>query len=293
MITTVLAFLFTLGVLIVVHEYGHYRVAVACGVRVLRFSIGFGRVLWRRQATPESTEFVLCALPLGGYVRMLDEREAPVAGERARSSFQSQAARATRRDRDRRPGRQPVARCRSVLGRALDRRRRAEGPARAARGSQRRRARRFACRRLGARLGEQWRRMAGRALAHRPALAGHAIGPARRGHRPPRERPRRPRPAPRGARSRIARGERGRCQVDAADRSRQSVERAGAGRREGRWRRRRGRAAPGRPGARHRRPADRRCDPGARCDPRRRSERQADADAVVGAARQHARPSSS
>ncbi|NRF68581.1 RIP metalloprotease RseP [Aquincola sp. S2] len=79
MITTVLAFLLTLGVLIVVHEYGHYRVAVACGVRVLRFSMGFGRVLWRRQATPDSTEFVLSALPLGGYVRMLDEREGPVA----------------------------------------------------------------------------------------------------------------------------------------------------------------------------------------------------------------------
>ena len=79
MITTVLAFLFTLGVLIVVHEYGHYRVAVACRVRVLRFSIGFGRVLWRRQARPDCTEFVICALPLGGYVRMLDEREGPVA----------------------------------------------------------------------------------------------------------------------------------------------------------------------------------------------------------------------
>lgn len=75
---TVLAFLLTLGVLIVVHEYGHYRVAVACGVRVLRFSVGFGRVLWRRQATPSSTEFVVCALPLGGYVRMLDEREGKV-----------------------------------------------------------------------------------------------------------------------------------------------------------------------------------------------------------------------
>ena len=75
MITTILAFLLTLGVLIVVHEYGHYRVAVACGVKVLRFSVGFGRVLWRRQATPDSTEFVVCALPLGGYVRMLDERE--------------------------------------------------------------------------------------------------------------------------------------------------------------------------------------------------------------------------
>ncbi len=79
MITTVLAFLLTLGILVVIHEYGHYRVAVACGVKVLRFSVGFGRVLWRRQSSPDATEFVLCALPLGGYVRMLDEREAPVA----------------------------------------------------------------------------------------------------------------------------------------------------------------------------------------------------------------------
>jgi regulator of sigma E protease len=80
MITTVLAFVLTLGVLIVVHEYGHYRVAVACGVKVLRFSVGFGRVLWRRQR-PGGTEFVVCALPLGGYVRMLDEREGAVAPE--------------------------------------------------------------------------------------------------------------------------------------------------------------------------------------------------------------------
>jgi len=78
MIITVLAFILTLGVLIVIHEYGHYRVAVACGVKVLRFSVGFGRVVWRRQATPDSTEFVVCALPLGGYVKMLDEREGPV-----------------------------------------------------------------------------------------------------------------------------------------------------------------------------------------------------------------------
>lgn len=78
MITTVLAFLLTLAVLIVVHEYGHYRVAVACGVKVLRFSVGFGRVLWRRQSAPDATEFVVCALPLGGYVRMLDEREGHV-----------------------------------------------------------------------------------------------------------------------------------------------------------------------------------------------------------------------
>lgn len=87
MITTVLAFLLTLGVLIVVHEWGHYRVAVACGVKVLRFSVGFGQVLWRRQATPDSTEFVISALPLGGYVRMLDEREGPVAPAERHMAF--------------------------------------------------------------------------------------------------------------------------------------------------------------------------------------------------------------
>ena len=88
---TALAFIFTLGVLITIHEYGHYRVAVACGVKVLRFSVGFGRVLWRRQATPESTEFVLCMLPLGGYVKMLDEREGPVASADLARSFNRQA----------------------------------------------------------------------------------------------------------------------------------------------------------------------------------------------------------
>ena len=89
--TTVLAFLFTLGVLIVIHEYGHYRMAVACGVKVLRFSVGFGRVLWRHQATPQSTEFVLSALPLGGYVRMLDEREGPVAPSEHHLAFNRQS----------------------------------------------------------------------------------------------------------------------------------------------------------------------------------------------------------
>ncbi len=87
MITTILAFLVTLGVLIVVHEYGHYRVAVACGVKVLRFSVGFGHVIWRRQKSPAHTEFVLSALPLGGYVRMLDEREAPVAPSEQHMAF--------------------------------------------------------------------------------------------------------------------------------------------------------------------------------------------------------------
>ena len=86
MIASAFAFLLTLAVLIVVHEWGHYRAAVACGVKVLRFSVGFGRVVWRRQAAPDATEFVVSALPFGGYVRMLDEREAPVdAAERHRA----------------------------------------------------------------------------------------------------------------------------------------------------------------------------------------------------------------
>ena len=91
MILTVLAFLVTLAILVVIHEYGHYRVAVACGVKVLRFSVGFGRVLWRRRRGPDGTEFVLSALPLGGYVRMLDEREAPVAPDERDRAFNRQS----------------------------------------------------------------------------------------------------------------------------------------------------------------------------------------------------------
>ena len=87
MIMTVLAFLVTLGVLIVIHEWGHYQVARWCGVKVLRFSVGFGRVVWRRQATPDATEFVLSALPLGGYVKMLDEREDTVLPHEQAQAF--------------------------------------------------------------------------------------------------------------------------------------------------------------------------------------------------------------
>ncbi len=74
-VTTVVAFLVTLGVLIVIHEYGHYWVARRCGVKVLRFSIGFGRPLVRAVRGPDRTEWVVAAIPLGGYVRMLDERD--------------------------------------------------------------------------------------------------------------------------------------------------------------------------------------------------------------------------
>jgi regulator of sigma E protease len=86
-LTTILAFLVTLGVLIVVHEWGHYKMARLCGVKVLRFSVGFGRTLWRRQKSAGDTEFVVAALPLGGYVKMLDEREEPVPAQEQHMAF--------------------------------------------------------------------------------------------------------------------------------------------------------------------------------------------------------------
>lgn len=71
-------FLVTIAILIPIHEYGHYRVAKACGVKVLRFSVGFGNVLWSRRVGPDQTEFALSMIPLGGYVKMLDAREGDV-----------------------------------------------------------------------------------------------------------------------------------------------------------------------------------------------------------------------
>ncbi len=70
----------TLGVLITFHEFGHFVVARRCGVKVLRFSIGFGKALWTRRGR-DGTDFVIAAIPLGGYVKMLDEREGEVAPE--------------------------------------------------------------------------------------------------------------------------------------------------------------------------------------------------------------------
>ena len=72
------AFIFALGVLITFHEFGHYWVARKCDVRILRFSIGFGRPLWKKYFGRDKTELVIAALPLGGYVKMLDEREGDV-----------------------------------------------------------------------------------------------------------------------------------------------------------------------------------------------------------------------
>jgi regulator of sigma E protease len=94
MLTTLVAFVVALGVLIAVHEYGHYRVAVACGVKVLRFSVGFGRTLVRykpkKQKAGQDTEFVIGAFPLGGYVKMLDEREGVVKPEERHLAFNTQ-----------------------------------------------------------------------------------------------------------------------------------------------------------------------------------------------------------
>jgi len=72
---TALAFIFTLGLLVTVHEYGHFQVAKWCGVKVLKFSIGFGKPLWSKKFGQDQSEFIIAAIPLGGYVKMLDERE--------------------------------------------------------------------------------------------------------------------------------------------------------------------------------------------------------------------------
>ncbi|MGO4223239.1 RIP metalloprotease RseP [Lysobacter sp. TAF61] len=82
--------LVSLGVLVTFHEFGHYWVARRCGVKVLRFSIGFGRALWSRRGK-DGTEYVVAAIPLGGYVKMLDEREGDVADSELDQAFNRQS----------------------------------------------------------------------------------------------------------------------------------------------------------------------------------------------------------
>jgi regulator of sigma E protease len=95
LIHTILAFLLALGPLIIFHELGHYWVARLCGVKVLRFSIGMGNIVWSRRFGPDQTEWAISALPIGGYVKMLDARDPSTAptteAERARE-FTSQKA---------------------------------------------------------------------------------------------------------------------------------------------------------------------------------------------------------
>jgi len=85
-----LAFIAAIGILVTIHEFGHYWVARLCGVKVLRFSVGFGKPLWTKKAGIDQTEYVLAAIPLGGYVKMLDEREGEVAEEELERAFNRQ-----------------------------------------------------------------------------------------------------------------------------------------------------------------------------------------------------------
>ncbi|MEM7542028.1 MAG: RIP metalloprotease RseP [Pseudomonadota bacterium] len=87
---TIGAFLLALGVLVTIHEFGHFWVARKVGVKILRFSVGFGRPLWRRVSGADKTEFVIAMVPLGGYVKMLDEREGAVAADELPRAFNQQ-----------------------------------------------------------------------------------------------------------------------------------------------------------------------------------------------------------
>ncbi len=80
-LVTILSFIVTVGVLVVIHEYGHYLAARLMGVKILRFCVGFGKPLWVRRMGRDRTEWMVAAIPLGGYVKMLDEREGDVAPE--------------------------------------------------------------------------------------------------------------------------------------------------------------------------------------------------------------------
>jgi regulator of sigma E protease len=87
---TLAAFVVAIGVLVAVHEFGHFSMARLCGVKVVRFSVGFGPRLWGWKSPRSSTEFVVGVLPLGGYVKMLDEREGPVESHERTMAFNTQ-----------------------------------------------------------------------------------------------------------------------------------------------------------------------------------------------------------
>lgn len=89
--STLAAFIAALAALIVVHEFGHYLVARWCGVKVLRFSMGFGKPLWLRRLGPDQTEWVIALFPFGGFVKMLDEREGEVPATEAHRAFNRQS----------------------------------------------------------------------------------------------------------------------------------------------------------------------------------------------------------
>jgi len=84
------AFVVALGILITVHEFGHFWVARRLGVKVLRFSVGFGKPLWSRRVGPDGMELAIGAFPLGGYVKMLDEGEGEVPASELHRAFNRQ-----------------------------------------------------------------------------------------------------------------------------------------------------------------------------------------------------------
>ena len=86
-LTAILTFIVAIGILVAVHEFGHFWVARRLGIKVLRFSIGFGKPLWQRVAGADQVEYVIAAIPLGGYVKLLDEREGNVPASEAHRSF--------------------------------------------------------------------------------------------------------------------------------------------------------------------------------------------------------------
>ena len=88
---SIAAFIVALGILVTVHEYGHFWVARRLGIKVLTFSVGFGRALWSRRSARDGTEYVIAMIPLGGYVKMLDESEGEVAAHERHRAFNRQS----------------------------------------------------------------------------------------------------------------------------------------------------------------------------------------------------------
>ncbi len=88
---TIFHFIVAIGILVAFHEYGHFWVARKAGVKVLKFSIGFGKVVWSFQKTPDSTQYIISSIPLGGYVKMVDEREGDVKDEDLPYAFNRQS----------------------------------------------------------------------------------------------------------------------------------------------------------------------------------------------------------
>ena len=88
---TLISFIVAISILVAIHEYGHYIVAKTLGVKILRFSIGFGKPLWKKCFGKDQTEFVIASLPFGGYVKMLDKRETDIAAEEEHREFTNQS----------------------------------------------------------------------------------------------------------------------------------------------------------------------------------------------------------